>query len=203
MGVRLYCNVLGTLLPFYLIYVLGMGSEEVDKIPFTMALVQLLIYVSSVSVSFFLTKIYLKFGRKNTLIFGGVLCIAGAVFMIFLTPTFTWPVYIIAVIVGAAQSMTLSTGINMISEVIGAKSKKGAIVFGIYSLLDKFACGIILFIISNSNSFVSRDKSFIKLMTVIVPSAACVLSCTLVDFTPIKEYKEDKKTTIRKSSLEE
>lgn len=58
MGVRLYCNVFGTLLPFYLVYVLDMGSEQVDKIPFTMALVQLLVYISSVSTSFLLTKIY-------------------------------------------------------------------------------------------------------------------------------------------------
>lgn len=163
-----------------------MGSEQVDKIPFTMALVQLLIYVSSVSVSFFLTKIYTKLGRKNSLLVGGALCVAGAFAMIFLTPTTTWPIYIVALVVGTAQSMTLSTGINMISEVIGAKSKKGAIVFGIYSLLDKFACGIVLFVISNSNSFISRDSNFIKYMTVVVPSAACILSCVLVYFTPIK-----------------
>ena len=53
MGVRLYCNVFGTLLPFYLESVLGMGSKEDDKIPFTMALVQLLVYITSVSTSFF------------------------------------------------------------------------------------------------------------------------------------------------------
>jgi Na+/melibiose symporter-like transporter len=80
-----------------------------------MALVQLLIYVSSVAVSFFLTKIYTKLGRKNSLLLGGCLCIGGAVSMIFLTPSTSWPIYLIAVVIGVAQSMTLSTGINMIS----------------------------------------------------------------------------------------
>lgn len=190
MGVRVYCNVFGTLLPFYLIYVLQMGTEQVDKIPFTMALVQLLIYISSVSISFYLTTIYSKFGRKNTLLVGGLLCIASAVAMIFLRASSPWPIYIIALVIGVAQSTTLSTGINLISEVIGSKSKKGAIVFGIYSLLDKFASGIILFVISNSTLFVDKDAGFIKIMTVLVPSAACVLSCALVYFTPIQEYKK-------------
>jgi Na+/melibiose symporter-like transporter len=80
-----------------------------------MALVQLLIYVSSVSVSFFLTKIYSKLGRKNSLLVGGIFCVGGAVSMIFLTPQVTWPIYLIAIVIGTAQSMTLSTGINMIS----------------------------------------------------------------------------------------
>lgn len=115
MGVRVYCNVFGTLLPFYLIYVLNMGTEQVDKIPFTMALVQLLIYIASVSVSFYLTRIYTKFGRKNTLLVGGLLCIASAVSMIFLKPSAPWPIYIIALVIGVAQSTTLSTGINLIS----------------------------------------------------------------------------------------
>lgn len=77
-------------------------------------------------------------------------------------------------------------------------------MFGIYSLLDKFASGIVLFVISNSELFKSKDVNFIKIMTVVVPSAACVLSCTLVYFTPIQEYaKKGKETQIRKSSLEE
>lgn len=80
-----------------------------------MALVQLLIYVSSVSVSFYLTKIYSKFGRKNTLLVGGLLCIASAAAMVFLKPSKTWPIYIVALIIGVAQSTTLSTGINLIS----------------------------------------------------------------------------------------
>ena len=204
MGVRLYCNVFGTMLPFYLVYVLKMGSEQVDKIPFTMALVQLLVYLASVSTSFVLGKIYAKFGRKNALLFGGILCIGSAFGMIFLTSSVTWPIYFIALVIGVAQSMTLSTGVNLISEVIGNKSKQGAIVFGIYSLLDKFSSGIALFVISSSSAFKNHDSSFIRMVTVIVPSSACILSCVLVYFSPIKEYSaKNQECKIRKSSLEE
>ena len=172
-----------------------------------MALVQLLIYASSVTTNLFLLKIYDKFGRKNALLAGGLFCLSSAVSMIFLKPTTTWPRYIIAVSIGISQSMTLSTGVNLISEVIGSRSKKGAIVFGMYSLLDKFASGIIIFVISNSEMFITKNVMFIKMMTVIVPSSACLLSCILVYFTPIQEYKKEKslKSNVkkRKSSLEE
>ena len=80
-----------------------------------MALVQLLVYLASVTTSLFLSKIYEKFGRKNTLLLGGVLCIVAALCMIFLNKNLAWPIYIIALVVGIAQSMTLSTGVNLIS----------------------------------------------------------------------------------------
>jgi hypothetical protein len=82
--------------------------------------------------------------------------------MVFLSEKFSWPIYIIAVFIGinffylgVAQSVVLATGINLISEVIGSRSKDGAIVFGIYSLLDKFSSGIAIFVISNSQAFKS------------------------------------------------
>ncbi len=49
--------------------------------------------------------------------------------------------------------MILSTGINLISDVIGSKGESGALVFGIYSFLDKISAGIIIFIIANLPSF--------------------------------------------------
>lgn len=49
--------------------------------------------------------------------------------------------------------MVLSTGINFISDVVGAKAKTGAFVFGIYSLFDKFTSGIIIFLVGNSTAY--------------------------------------------------
>ncbi len=49
--------------------------------------------------------------------------------------------------------MVLSTGINFISDVVGTKAKTGAFVFGIYSLLDKFSAGIVIFLIGNTNAY--------------------------------------------------
>lgn len=49
--------------------------------------------------------------------------------------------------------MVLSTGINFISDVVGTKAKTGAFVFGIYSLLDKFSAGIVIFILSSTTAY--------------------------------------------------
>jgi len=70
--------------------------------------------------------------------------------MLFLTKDVGWIVYILAVFVGASQTMVLATGINFISDVVGTKAKTGAFVFGIYSLLDKFSAGITIFLIGNT-----------------------------------------------------
>jgi hypothetical protein len=61
--------------------------------------------------------------------------------------------YIVAPFIGISQMMVLSTGINLISDVVGSKVKTGAFVFGIYSLLDKFSAGIVIFLIGNSEPY--------------------------------------------------
>ncbi len=128
MGVRLYSNLFGTLQSFYLVFVLNLGDQNPKRIPFVVALIPLLVYLSSVLTSFNLSKFYEKFGRKTALMSGGALCVATAVCMIFLTPDFSWPIYVLAIFIGnseyylgMAQSTVLATGINLISEVIGTK----------------------------------------------------------------------------------
>lgn len=87
MGVRLYSNLFGSLLSFYLLYVLGLGggNNNPNSIPFIVALIPLLIYLSSVLTSFGLSKFYSKFGRKTALMTGGVLCVVNAICMVFLS----------------------------------------------------------------------------------------------------------------------
>lgn len=73
--------------------------------------------------------------------------------MAFLTTTSSGIMYPLAIFIGIAETLVLSTGINLISDVVGRKSKQGAIVFGLYSLLDKFASGLAIFFITSSQSF--------------------------------------------------
>lgn len=111
MGVRLYSNLFGTLLPFYLVYVLKLGGDDSDEqdglksIPFIVALIPLIIYLSSVCTSFLLSLLYEKIGRKLTLMAGGIICIGTAVLMLFLTSNFSWPIYIVAVLIGKLKDL--------------------------------------------------------------------------------------------------
>jgi Na+/melibiose symporter-like transporter len=197
MCVRLYTNLYGTLLPFYLIDVVHMGIDDKDSVSFNLALVPMLTYASSVIVSTQLNWFYGQFGRKKALFVGTAICLICLVGMVFLQEQSNWMMYILALFIGASQSLVLSTGINLISDVVGAKAKTGAFVFGIYSLLDKFSSGIAIFLIGNADSYskpsdqiTPEDVSFIRMSMVLVPGLACLLSSLIVLSYPIEEYKK-------------
>ena len=55
--------------------------------------------------------------------------------------------YPTVVCMGISQAIILATSMNMIGEMIGPKSKKAGIVYGVYSFFDKITNGIIIFLI--------------------------------------------------------
>jgi len=87
----------------------------------------------------------------------------------------------------------LSTGINLISDVVGSNGSSGAFVFGIYSLLDKFSTGIVIFLVGSTDAYSKEskhitedDQFFIKLTILMIPGAACLLSSLIVLSYPIE-----------------
>ena len=108
MGVRLYTNLYATLLPFYLIDVVGMGSDDPNKVSFNLALVPMLSYLASVLVSTRLNWFYKNIGRKKAIFLGtviGLVCLAS---MAFLKPKHNWLMYIIAPFLGKTTNMQAS-----------------------------------------------------------------------------------------------
>lgn len=87
MGVRLNSNIFGTFLPFYLINVLKISNADGDDqtVPFSVALVPLIIYFSSSLISPKLTTLYSTIGRGKTLLLGTILEISSLVTLYFLT----------------------------------------------------------------------------------------------------------------------
>ena len=71
-GVRIYNNVFGILLPFYLNTVLQISSKSASMSP-SIALIPLINYVSAVAVASRLNFLYLNIGRKLTLVIGTIL----------------------------------------------------------------------------------------------------------------------------------
>ena len=102
MGVRLFTNIFSTLLPFFLTGVLKLGLEnETDtSVPFTVALVPLIVYFNSSLTSFGLNWFYKKFGRKIALGSGTIICVISMGSMFLLTPSTGWVMYIIALFIG-------------------------------------------------------------------------------------------------------
>lgn len=87
MCVRLNSNIFGTFLPFYLINVLKISKDSAKDttVPFSVALVPLIIYFSSSLISLKLTFLYTKFGRAKTLIIGTILEIFSLTMLYFLS----------------------------------------------------------------------------------------------------------------------
>jgi hypothetical protein len=75
MCVRLNSNIFGTFLPFYLINILRIdpNAENDTTIPFSVALVPLIIYFSSSIISPKLIFLYSRIGRGKTLLLGALI----------------------------------------------------------------------------------------------------------------------------------
>lgn len=189
-AIRLYCNVLSSLINFYLCIVLDFATVDqlANKTPIQVALIPLILYISSTMVSSQLNYFYKLFGRKGTFIIGAVLAGISAASLALITVSTRWIIYFVSVIMGASQALLLNTSINLISEVVGMRGSKGAFVFGAYSFVDKLTSGLALFFISNSSQF---DESwFVRLMIVLVPAIGCGLGLFMVIIGKAKDYSQ-------------
>ena len=54
---------------------------------------------------------------------------------------------------GISQSLVLSTGVNLISEVVGSKSKSAAFVFGFYGMIDKIVVGLGIYFVGSTKAY--------------------------------------------------
>jgi hypothetical protein len=105
-----------------------------------------------------------------------------------LTPKTNYFVYPTSFLSGISLAISLNTGISYISDVVGKKGKQGAFVYGVYGLLDKFSCGILLFLVmvpffqyfQRSESFETKNLEYIKFVFVVMPFLSCVLSWLLI-----------------------
>jgi hypothetical protein len=86
--------------------------------------------------------------------------------------------------------------------VVGKRGKDGAIVFGIYSFIDKSLVGLTVFVVTHSDAYANTEeltpeqKDFMRLTVTGIPAVACVLGTLAVLCYPIPEYhgeKEDEK----------
>ncbi|EAR84718.2 MFS transporter (macronuclear) [Tetrahymena thermophila SB210] len=187
MGCRLYCNIISTMINFYLVYVLRIATEEEisDSTPMEIALIPLLLFISSVLMSSTLDQLYQKIGKRKVFSIGAVLMIVSSTFLTFVDVETGYLMYPIAILIGCSQVMLLNTGITLISDVIGLKGKSGAFVFGAYSFMDKISTGIALFFISESPYF--KSESFIRWVTVLVPLISGLFAWLLVMTGSIKD----------------
>ena len=80
----------------------------------------------------------------------------------------------------------LNTGTSLISDVIGTDNKSSAFVYGVYSLLDKFANGFLLWWLVRNYS---KDVTALKYILAVIPSVASFF-CALMTWIGLRMYAE-------------
>ena len=151
-GVRAYNNCYGVFLAFYLANVLQIGSNGTG-ISFNIALVPLIIYIFAILTTSQLIKIYKIIGRKKALSIGTAFGAVSLLGMYVLTPEYSGLIYFFAVFRGISSGLVLTTGTNLITDVIGNKGSSGAFVYGVYSFLDKCLVGLLVYVVTHTSSY--------------------------------------------------
>ena len=181
MCARLNSNIFGTFLPYFLVYTLQIGQSG-STVPFSIALVPLVIYSSSTFISTKLSLLYNQIGRKNSLILGTVLSLLSLGLLFLLDPSNNYLVYPLALLIGCSQSLLLATSINLTSDVVGSKGDSGAVVFGVYSFLDKVSAGVLIYSIallpcfSQVESLDKEERHPIRWIVIGIPMLSAALA---------------------------
>ena len=95
-------------------------------------------------------------------------------------------VYPCAALQGVGIALMLNTGTSLISDVIGTDNKSSAFVYGVYSLLDKFANGFLLWWLVRSYS---KNATALKYILAIIPAVSS-LGCALLTWIGLRMYAE-------------
>ena len=105
-------------------------------------------------------------------------------------------VYPLVAIQGVGLAIMLNTATSLISDVIGSDSENSAFVYGCYSLFDKFANGILLYVLVSEFTEDEQALRYIMSATPIL----CALSAYIMTFIGQKFYshKMAKITGVRK-----
>ena len=181
MLVRITMNVTMTAQPFYLDQVCGWHPTDDNPTPVPLAVVPLCSYIMCMIFSIFLQRPLTRcFASRTFPMLISIYIIAiTSIPLIFMTPgNRTW-VFPLSAFQGIGIAIMLNTATSLISDVIGQDSSGGAFVYGCYSLLDRFANGILLYyIIANY----STDPDALKYVMGIIPMVCSILSYLLTYF---------------------
>lgn len=175
---RLALNANATMMPFYLITVLGFQPAEQGATSPQIALVPLITYSASLIFTVIaMKKVTQHFANRFIPMFGAaIICTIGALPLLFLKDnSLRYIVLPCAIFLGVGIALMLNTGTSLISDVLGADVKSAAFVYGAYSLLDKFANGFLLYWLVAEYSESPKALPWIISMVPIISAFGCAI----------------------------
>lgn len=146
MFARLALNMAATFTPLYLKTALRFEDPD-GGTSLAISLVPFCSYILSFIVSTFVVEWIIRTFRNRfiPMMFSMIVSILGFGPLYFLEPN-DWTrnlVYPLAALQGCGIAIMLNTSTSLISDVIGKDNTSSAFVYGIYSLFDKFANGLL------------------------------------------------------------
>ncbi|XP_011494266.1 PREDICTED: major facilitator superfamily domain-containing protein 12-like isoform X2 [Ceratosolen solmsi marchali] len=142
MPTRLFVNLTQTYVPLYLHETLNMPATSLAIIP-------LILYLSSFKASLIIHYLNSKLGRKVSYLIGASMGISACIWIWFgkgdqYIHLFIYPV---SLLLGSGGSMMLVTSLAITADYIGHSTENGAFIYGIMSFADKLSNGCAVMLI--------------------------------------------------------
>ena len=178
MCIRLATNVSQVYLTFFVTVVLAMNETAIAVVP-------LLVYLSSLVATMAMKRLDRRLGRRNAMTLGCLLFGAASVIMMFLQPSSDAFIYPAAVLLGAGGAITMVISVSLEADLVGRNVESAAFLYGAVSLTDKLSNGIAILGIQFIGQGIATEdthKVFIRYVNALVP-AASIAAALIVTWT--------------------
>ncbi|CAK9830966.1 Major facilitator superfamily domain-containing protein 12 [Anthophora retusa] len=171
---RLFVNLSQIYVPLYLHKSLSMPATFLAIIP-------LIMFLSSFVMSLIIERLNTKLGRKLSYCLGVILGMFACTWIQFGTGlTYTkYQIYPVFVILGSAGSIMLITSLGITADFIGQNVDSGSFVYGIMSFTDKLCNGLAVILIQYLSCW-ANSKSYYRGVLVYVCGASTLLSFLMI-----------------------
>ncbi|KAK0096327.1 hypothetical protein PV326_005782 [Microctonus aethiopoides] len=133
---RLFITLATVYLPLYIEETDVGGKQALATVPLTS-------YLASLVAALSLKYISKSFGTKICYLLGALIGTAAAGLTEF-AGTHESVVYIVAILIGAASSITMVTALSVTAEFIGLRTQNSALVYSMVTFLDKVVTGLVV-----------------------------------------------------------
>ncbi|XP_043484159.1 major facilitator superfamily domain-containing protein 12-like [Leptopilina heterotoma] len=183
MSTRLFLNLTQIYVPLYLHETLHMAATSLAIIP-------LIMYLSSFKASLIVKYLNSKFGRKIAYTIGVVLALFACGAIKFGHGDFfvSYGIYPVSLMLGSAGSFMLVTSLGITADYIGEKAEGGAFIYGLMSFTDKLSNGLVVIVIQFLKHKGQSPDYYCNILTFVCGGSALFALIILLFIKPFQQY---------------
>uniref|UniRef100_A0ABD2XLR2 Major facilitator superfamily (MFS) profile domain-containing protein n=1 Tax=Trichogramma kaykai TaxID=54128 RepID=A0ABD2XLR2_9HYME len=142
---RLFITLATVYLPLYIEEVDEGGRQALATVP-------LVSYCASFATAMLIKYINRSCGAKLCYLLGAVIGVVAAL-VVEIAGSHVAILYVVAVLIGAASSITMVTALSITAELIGPRTESSAMVYSVVTFLDKVITGLVVILIEKLRCF--------------------------------------------------